>query len=94
MVVGIVPGPKGLALRTIECRKCVHSFARTGANDPINAVCAGWITGELNPPIQVRPLERLRWEIAPGSRLDRRPLRLPSPPRALSEVKSSAGGVR
>jgi hypothetical protein len=69
MVVGIVPDPKGLALRTFECRKRDHSFASTVASDTMNAVLAGWITGELNPPIQARSLERaLRWEIAPGSR--------------------------
>ena len=28
MVVGIVPDPKGLALRTFECGKRDHSFAK------------------------------------------------------------------
>jgi hypothetical protein len=49
MQVGIVPRPKGL-LRTLECRKCDHSFTNTVAKDPMNTVSAGWITGELNPP--------------------------------------------
>jgi hypothetical protein len=50
MLVGIVPGPEGLERRTLECRKCDHSFTNTVAKDPMNTVSAGWITGELNPP--------------------------------------------
>jgi hypothetical protein len=50
VLVGIMPGPEGLELRTFECRKCDHSFTNTVAKDPMNKVSAGWITGASNPP--------------------------------------------
>ena len=71
MVVGIVPDPKVLALRTFECRKGDHSFASTVARSAL-------YDGRL----------------LQAADFDWRPLRLPSPSRAISEVKSSAGGVR
>lgn len=48
----IVPGPEGFELRTFECGKCDHSFSFTKAvaKDPMNAVSARWIAGELKPP--------------------------------------------
>ena len=50
MLAAIVPGPEGFELRTFECRKCDHSFTKAVAKDPMNAVSARWIAGELKPP--------------------------------------------
>ena len=47
MLAVIMPGPEGLELRTFECRKCNHSFTNAVAQDPMNAVSARWIAGEL-----------------------------------------------
>jgi hypothetical protein len=46
----ITPGPKGLDLRTFECRSCDHSYTTTIARDPMNAVSAGWVASELKAP--------------------------------------------
>lgn len=50
MLAVIMPGPEGLELRTFECRKCNHSFTDAVAQDPMNAVSARWIAGELKSP--------------------------------------------
>jgi hypothetical protein len=49
MLVGIAPGPERLELRTFECRNCDHSFTNAVVKDPMNAVAASWIAGELKP---------------------------------------------
>ena len=51
MLLGIAPGPKGFELRTFECRNCGHSFTNAAVKDPMNTVAAGWIAGELKPPM-------------------------------------------
>lgn len=51
MLASIAPGPEGFDLRTFECRQCDHSFVTAVARDPMNAVSAGWIAGELKAPI-------------------------------------------
>jgi hypothetical protein len=50
MLAGIAAGPKGFDLRTFACRNCDYSFTTAVASDPMNAVSAGWIAGELKPP--------------------------------------------
>ena len=50
LLASITPGPEGFDLRTFECGKCDHSFTTTIARDPMNAVSAGWIAGELRSP--------------------------------------------
>jgi hypothetical protein len=41
MLVGVMPGPAGLELRTFECRKCEHNFTSAVAKGPMNTISAG-----------------------------------------------------
>jgi hypothetical protein len=51
MLERISSGPIGFEQRLFECPKCDHVEINVTASDPIESRAAGWLVGELRPPI-------------------------------------------